>query len=287
MPRVHVKRKRFTLPSKYILFILSVLCIVMMVLTFTTDFVTTPLSAVTGYVIVPFQNGIKEVGTFFTSRSDDIKKLNQLISENENLQEQIDKLTIENGNLIQDKYELSKLRELYDLDEKYAGYEKIGARVIGSDPGNWFSVFLIDKGSNDGIQVDMNVMAGSGLVGRVVEVGPNWATVRSIIDDFSNISGMVLSTSDKLVVTGDLELMKSGMIRFERLKDDEGEVVEGDQIVTSNISDKYLPGITMGYISEINTDANNLTKSGKMTPVVDFEHLDVVLVIKELKQKKD
>ena len=207
--------------------------------------------------------------------------------ENENLQKRIDELSIENSNLVQDKYELTKLRELYDLDKKYSDYEKIGARVIGKDPGNWFSVFLIDKGSDDGIEVNMNVMAGSGLVGIVTEVGKNWSTVRSIIDDSSNISGMVLSTSDKLVVTGDLQLMESGMIRFEQLKDEKNKVVEGDQIVTSNISDKFLPGISIGYISELVTDSNNLTKSGTITPVVDFNHVDVVLVIKDLKKQKD
>ena len=66
--------------------------------------------------------------------------------------------------------------------------------------------------------------------------------------------------------------------------DTENKVVVGDKIVTSNISDKYLPGILVGYISTINTDSNNLTKSGMMTPAVDFSRLDEVLVITELKQ---
>ena len=55
-------------------------------------------------------------------------------------------------------------------------------------------------------------------------------------------------------------------------------------MVTSNISEKYLPGILIGYISELNNDANNLTKSGQITPVVDFEHLQEVLVILERKE---
>ena len=68
-----------------------------------------------------------------------------------------------------------RLQELYKLDQNYADYEKTAAHVIGSDSNNWFSTFTIDKGSNDGIEVDMNVMAGSGLVGIVVDVGPTWA----------------------------------------------------------------------------------------------------------------
>ncbi len=275
------------MPSKYILLIMSILCVGMMILTFTTDIVVKPLSIVSGYVLVPFQEGISEVGMWFTKRSDELKQLRDVMAENEALQAKIDELSIENSNLLQDKYELTKLRELYELDEKYEEYEKVGARVIGKDPGNWFSVFLIDKGSSDGIEVNMNVMAGSGLVGIVTQVGTNWASVRTVIDDASNVSAMVLSTSDRLVVTGDLQLMESGVIRFAQLKDEDDSVVKGDQIVTSNISDKFLPGITIGYINEINTDSNNLTKSGTIAPIVDFDHLDVVLVVKQLKQQKE
>jgi rod shape-determining protein MreC len=87
-----------------------------------------------------------------------------------------------------------------------------------------------------------------------------------------------------MIVSGNLKLYASGVIEFEQLVDSSNVVVEGDKIVTSNISDKYLPGILIGYISTINQDANNLTKSGYITPAVDFEHLEEVLVILETKQ---
>lgn len=284
-PIVRRKREKFTLPSNYLVLILSFLCIGLTILTFSTDFLNEPLSAVAGYVVVPFQKGITEVGGFLSDRSDELAQLRDVLKENKELRSQVDELTIENTLLQQDKYELNNLRELYKLDAQYEQYEKVGARIIAWDGGNWFNSFTIDKGSNDGIQVDMNVMAGSGLVGRVTEVGPNWAKVMSIIDDNSNVSGSMLSTSDKLIVSGDLELMSEGVIRFKNLIDSDDKVVEGDKIVTSSVSDKYLPGILIGYISSIGRDSNNLTKSGTMTPAVDFAHLEEVLVILELKQK--
>ena len=58
----------------------------------------------------------------------------------------------------------------------------------------------------------------------------------------------------------------------------------GDPIVTSYISDKYQQGILIGYIDSIQTDSNNLTKSGTVTPAVDFEHIEEVLVIRNKKQ---
>ena len=129
----------------------------------------------------------------------------------------------------------------------------------------------------------MNVMAGTGLVGIVTEVGPNWARVRSIIDDTSKVSATLLSTSDNCIVTGDLTLMQDGKIRFEQLPNNDTVIEVGEQVVTSHISSKYLPGILIGYISEIEVDSNNLTRSGYITPAVDFQHLQEVLVITSTK----
>ena len=195
----------------------------------------------------------------------------------------MDTLTEENSQLVQDKEELTRLRELYDLDQQYTDYEKVGARVIAKESGNWFQLFTIDKGSNDGIQKDANVISGGGLVGIVTEVGPNWAVVRSIIDDNSNVSAMVSTTSDQCIIAGDLRLIDEGSLNLVKLTDTDNKVHVGDKVVTSYISEKFLPGILIGYISELNNDSNNLTKSGYITPVVDFRHLQEVLVILELK----
>ena len=286
-PVVKKKGEKFTLPSKYLLFILTLLCMALIVLSFNTNFLSAPLSAVGGFLVTPLQEGISKAGSWLNTRSEELVQIRSLLSENEQLRAQVDELTMENIKLQQDRYELTNLRELYDLDAQYDDYDKVGARIIAKDSGNWFHSFVINKGYQDGLAIDMNVMAGSGLVGRIVDVGPDWSKVMAIIDDNSNTSGMVLSTSDNLIVCGDLELYADGVIRFEKLIDSADRVVEGDKIVTSNVSDKYLPGILIGYISSINVDPNNLTKSGLITPAVDFEHLEEVLVITELKKVPD
>ena len=287
MARNRRRKNKIEIPSKYILLIISIICIIMMIISYTADIFSGPLKAISSYTVVPFQRGIETAGSWLFNRTEDIKHLNELTVKVEELQSQVDELTIKNNKLMQDKYELSELRQLFKLSENYEEYDTIGARIIGKDTGNWFQTFLIDKGSNDGISVDMNVMAGSGLVGIVTEVGPNWATVNSIINDDANVSGMIQSTSDTLIVEGSLELMNKGIIKFSQLEDTEDVVKVGDQIVTSYISNKCLPGISIGYVTEINLDSNNLTKSGYLTPVVDFKHLSTVLVVTELKQQKE
>lgn len=278
------KNNQTNFSSKHILLILCVVCVLLMGLSLITDKVSGPLRAVANYTIVPMQKGFNTIGLWMSDFSHNFETIQELRSKNKALQAELDELTVKNNLLQQDKHELERLRELYALDELYADYKKVGARVTMNDSGNWFHSFVIDKGSKDGIEVDMNVMAGKGLVGIVTEVGPNWARVRSIIDDASNVSALVLSTSDTCVVNGDLTLMQDGRIRFEMLANNGTEIKEGEQVVTSHISSKYLQGILIGYISEIHVDSNNLTRSGYITPVVDFEHLREVLVITTTKE---
>ena len=272
------------MPSKYLLLILTILCTVLMLVTFGTDVFNRPLNTVVGYVIVPFQQGIGRLGAWLSNRSEELVQIRDLLEENERLKAQIASLTEENTLLQQDKYELNQLRELVELDEQYGSYNKVGARIIGRDTGNWYSSFVIDKGTNDGLAVDMNVIAGGGLVGRITSVAPNWSKVTAIISDDSNVSGKTLSTEDNLIVSGDLQMMADNCITFGQLVDSQNRVVVGDKVVTSDISDKFLPDILIGYINSIDMDANNLTKSGLLTPAVDFEHLSEVLVITDMKQ---
>ncbi|MCI9276669.1 rod shape-determining protein MreC [bacterium D16-50] len=283
-PVIKKKGERFTLPSKYLLFILTLLCTAMMLVTFGTDAFDKPLNTVVGYIIVPFQRGIEKAGSWLSDRSDEFGQVKDLLEENARLKEELAALTEENTLLQQDKYELNELRALFAMDEQYGEYNKVGARIIGRDTGNWYSTFIIDKGENEGLSVDMNVIAEGGLVGRITSVGPTWAKVTSVISDNSSVSGMTLSTGDNLMVLGDLKLMATGCITFSQLLDGKNAVKEGDKVVTSDISDKYLPNILIGYISSINKDPNNLTKSGLLVPAVDFEHLGEVLVITDLKQ---
>lgn len=271
-------KNQSSLPSKYWLLIFVVICVLFLGIGRYTDS-GGPLRFIANYTIIPMQKGISYVGMWMNDVSGNFETLNELREENEELQAKVDELTITNTRLQHEQYELERLRELYKLDENYSDYEKIGAHVIANSGSNWFTDFTIDKGSNDGIKVDCNVLAGSGLVGIVTEVGPNYAKVRSIIDDSSNISSMILSTSDTCIVRGDISLANDGRIRFEKLKNNENEIEVGEQVVTSHVSNRFLQGLFIGYISEITIDSNNLTRSGYITPAVDFSQLQEVLVI--------
>lgn len=268
--------------SKYILAGLSFFCIVLIAVTSINNSILTPLRTGVGYVLIPFQSGVNAIGTSLYNHIRDFSTMQEAQAETEELKGRVAELTEENNRLQAEQYELERLRELYALDQDYMQYEKVAARVIAKDSGNWFQIFRINKGSNDGIKENMNVIAGGGLVGIVTDVGANYATVRSIIDDASRVSCMSMRSGDNCIVSGDLTLFQEGLLGLDHMKK-EADIQEGDKIVTSNISDVFLPGILVGYATELTTDSNNVTKSGQIVPVAEFDNLQEVLVITQLK----
>ena len=276
-------KEKHEVPPKYILLGLTILCLALLLVSLMFESTLYPLKSVTATIIVPMQDAINSVGIYVESKTEMLEQLRTLQTENAELKEQLEAYKAEAKEYQQDIYELDRLRVLYNLDESYPSYEKVAARVISKDTGNWFNTFVINKGTTDGIDVDCNVLSGNGLVGIVIEVGSNWAKIRTVIDDTSKVSAMFISNSELCTVCGNLTEMEDGYIDVEFI-DKDADVNDGDELVTSYISDKYLSGITIGYVSDITLDTNNLTKSAKVIPVVDFSNIQEVLVIKEKKQ---
>ncbi len=279
------RNKKNNFPAKYVLLFMSIFCIIIIACSVRLSFFDTAANTGVGYVIIPMQKGINRIGTGLTNIRENLTSRKKLQAENEELKEQLAEARAELDQVQIDEDELAQLQALYDMDQSYSDYDKIAASVIGKDSGNWFSTFLIDKGSRSGIEVGMNVIADGGLAGIVTQVGPNYATVRSIIDDNSNISCKNLSTGELMVVNGSLQTMNTnGSIPFTDLKDADDLAQAGDLVVTSNISDLYLPNIPVGYITEISMDANNLTKSGEIAAIVNFSKMEKVFVILQTKE---
>ncbi|MCR5801853.1 MAG: rod shape-determining protein MreC [Lachnospiraceae bacterium] len=283
-PVLREKTIRRKIPGRVVLMILAGICVFLMVITYGTNSFDAPFNNTVGNMIVPFEKGLSKLGIWMNTRKDEFRSMEALAKENEELKAKVDELTEENTILSKERYELAELRDLFELSDEYDSYSKVGARIIASDNSNWFYGFTIDKGSEDGLQVDMNVIAGGGLVGRISSVGDHWARVTAIISDGAYVSGQVLSTEDTLIVAGNLEEIRNdGTLSFSQLSISDNVNILGEKVVTSQISDKYLPGLLIGYVQSADKDSNNLTYSGKILPVVDFEHLGTVLVITDMK----
>lgn len=265
---------------------MSILCAVLVVLSFRFSTQFAGFKSTVGDFIAPMQSGINKVGKYLSDKMDLLTSKEQLLEENRELKEKIDGLSYDNRILASENSELDTYRDLYELGQKYPDYPTVGATVIGRDGSNWFSLFTIDKGSEDGIQVDMNVIAGNGLVGIVTETGKHYAKVRSIIDDKSNVSAMFEQTGETFIVKGNMQSIYKGFIDVTMISNN-AEAKDGDAVVTSRISDKFLPGLLVGYISNIKEESDGLSKSAQLTPVVSFDKLQSVLIITTLKDSSE
>lgn len=281
-------KKKSKLPTNILFLLLSIICILFLLISYVTNFSGGFLGTITNATFVPMQSGFEKIGFFVAKKREKRKTINALTRENRALSKQVKSLTSQLNQMQLKKSELLDLQKLYNLDKQYSSYKKTGARIIARSSDNWFDTFTIDKGSKSGIKIDMNVIADGGLVGIVVKVGRNYSVVRAIIDDSSNVSGMSLNTNNNCIISGNLELMtEEKRIKFSNLEDEKKAIKQGEPVVTSNISDKYFPGILIGYIDKIKLNQNKITYSGTITPVVDFKHLQNVLVILARKEIKD
>lgn len=276
------KRLKFFLKIKYILMILTILMLGSIVVTYSMGKTIADYKNALVSVVSPVRNSIHGVKSFFTGLSEKSADRDELLAEVESLQAENEELRQQIDDFSSEKYELNELRDLMQLADAYAEYPTIGATVIAKNTGNWFYEFTIDKGSDDGIELDMNVLAAGGLAGIVTDVGKNYSIVTSIIADDMNVSAVSSTGRDSCIVSGDLELLNDGYIRIMYIAKD-ASIGEYERIITSTTSSKYLSGILIGYALNITMDSNELTQSGYLIPAVDFAHMEHVLVIQKTK----
>ena len=276
------KNKRKQMKPRYVLWLIIVLCLVFIGVSLKNNGEKLNIQNGISSLVLPMEKGLNSIGQWIGERREYSRSVNDLLTETEELKQQIDQLNTKISSMENNLSELESLRELLKMKEVYPDYDMVGARIISKDAGNWYNSFIIDKGSNDGIKKDMNVIYDNGLVGIVSDVSANNATVRAIIDDTSSVSGMLSKSTELCIVNGDLKLYQDGLLDVEMISKD-AHIAAGDEVVTSYISDKYLPGLVIGYISDVSMDSSNLSQNAHITPKVSFDNITNVMVITQLK----
>lgn len=277
------KRNKPTLRPRNGLLILIGICLFLLLISSFSATFSVMLRNGIDSVLMPMQKGMNSAGRFVFERIENYRDLRSVQRDNRQLEEELALLREENARLKLKEEELISLRELLEMGEQYPDYETVGAHIIGKNSGNWYQSFLIDKGTNDGLALNMNVCADGGLVGIITSIGASYATVSTIINDSQYVSAMSARTNSNFIVAGSLSLYEKGRLGLENVGKF-ADVEQGDMVVTSNISELYLPGLLIGYVDEIAMNANQLVKTGTVIPVVNFDELSNVLVITATKQ---
>jgi len=232
-----------------------------------------------GSVLRPVQQALSYVGNGIGGFFGFVGDMKEMQEENIELKAEINELSARLRDVENYSQENERLRQLLDLKSNQPQHDMVGCEVIAKDPGNWFYSFTIDKGAEDGIKKDDAVVSGAGLVGRVTEVGANWARVLSIIDSSSSVGAMISRTQDFAIADGDLTLADSGKCKLSYVTQD-SSLVLGDAVVTSGLGGVFPEGLLIGTVSEIKSDSLGYSKYAVIDTAVDFERVREVMVIR-------
>ncbi len=235
-------------------------------------------SQILGILTNPLQKASASVSASFSGLFDRMFRSGEILEENERLKEENRRLT--QRQLEFDKYKLEneQLKEYLDIKEKNPDFDFETAFVIGRDPNDRFCAFTIDKGSLDGISLHDPVITEDGLVGMVVEVGPTYAKVATILDVMLEISSYDSRTKDIGITTGRIDLAEEGLCQLTLLQRESGASA-GDIVITSNVGGLYPKDLVIGTIREVRTESHGISLYAVIEPAVDVRTVKDVLVI--------
>ena len=226
-------------------------------------------------LVMPIQTGYTYLKNKIAGNTSFFTNMDNLKVENEELAQKNSELEQSLRELEMMRAENETLKEYLGLKQKYTDYETVPGYIISKDVSNYSSIFVINIGKNDGIDVDMAVIADMGLVGYVVSVTSRTAKVQTILDSSSSVTASISTTEDSIVCKGSLE---DNMLRATYIPTT-AEISEGDNIETSGMGGIFPKGITIGKIKEVDNTYNILDRYAWVEPAVDFEKLKTVLVI--------
>ncbi len=236
-----------------------------------------PHRTMIGIITTPFttlgtniKNGVSNFFAAYTNYEKLLEENEALERENSDLKKRLeDSYTLE--------VEISRLEQLSNVLKTTDELELVEAQVVSVSTDGWDSVFSINKGSLAGIKEKDVVIAHTGLVGKVREVGPNWATVVAFTDPQIAVGAVVTRTKDTAMTEGTIELKAKGVCRLSYLNKN-STAIRGDIVETSGLGGLYPAGIIIGTIKDISIDDNGLTKYAVIQPAVDFTDLKKVYV---------
>lgn len=263
--------------------ILAITAAVAVVLSVLSYFASTSsiLRNALGVATAPLRSASLSVQTWFADKQRYYADYTALLEENEALRQEVAELRRGERQAQRDREENALLRELMDLRAQRRDFVFESAKILEHSDTNWTSTLTLDRGTNCDIAVNDCVVSAEGyLVGVVSEVGVNWATVLTVIDTDTELGARIFRTAEVAVAEGDFTLMEQKRLKLSYLPP-AASLLAGDYIVTSGLGGYYPSGLVIGTVSSVKTDDDGLAQYAVISPMLDFDALTEVFVIKE------
>jgi rod shape-determining protein MreC len=228
--------------------------------------------------VVPVQEKLTSLANSIRDLTQATQDIRELHRRNEDLQGLADSLMIENVRLKEIESENETLRRLLGFTQANPTHSykaaEVKGRVIGRDPSNFLSYLTIDSGSQQGIEKGMPVVTERGLVGRITDVGSNWAKVMLIIDPSSSVNALIQSSR----ATGVVEGQVGGSLTMKYIP--QGETINvNDIVLTSGLGGNFPQKLIIGQVTAVHQRDIEMFQQADIRPTVDFNNLEIVLVI--------
>ena len=243
-----------------------------------SDTTPTPLTAAVTAVTTPVQRLFTRIGDWVEDKTVYFRRYDALLAENARLKAELLNAQADIREARELQAENKRLRELLSISKSYESFDLLDAEVIASDTGSWGFTYTLDRGSADGVTVDQCVLTQEGVVGRVVEVGVNWARISCITATDSRIGALVSSTREVGVLEGSFDLMRQGVIRFSYLPANP-ELRIGDTVETSGSGTVYPKGLIVGTVIDLLPESDGNGYHAIVEPAADLSSLTSVYIL--------
>lgn len=242
----------------------------------------TTVENILGNLVRPVQSVLMNISNSVAEATYPIRNAFALARENQALKEALleTQKNLINQTMLQEEYnDLRALRKALNYAYRNNINNFVTADVVSRDAGNWYQLFTINVGLDDGVTENAMVFNGMGLIGQVFEVGEDWSKVLTITDAKGAVSFQIVDDARNFdgVVSGVSEEQLRGY-----LFDPDAVVKEGDQLITSGLG-VYPKGVVIGTVTEVEADDDTLLKHIRVQPSVDFKRIDRVFVIPEIR----
>jgi rod shape-determining protein MreC len=229
-------------------------------------------------VMTPFDYVFSELAQVIRHSGDFTRDVATVFRENQALRAENQELRQVVFQLTEKAAENERLQAMMEFRGKSVTFQMKAATVIGRDPGTFSYSIMINRGTQDGLRVNMPVVSTQGLVGHVMETYGGTAKVRLLLDSGSSASAMIQRPQSRAVGVVEGNPAQLSSLRMKNLTRD-GDVIKGDKIMTSGLGGIYPKGLLIGEVMDVLDDEGGLMKHALIRPSVDFTRLEEVFVI--------
>ncbi|MBQ2277361.1 MAG: rod shape-determining protein MreC [Clostridia bacterium] len=205
-------------------------------------------------------------------------KFDELVEENIALRERIAELEKQNYDAAELEERSAWMSNFLEMKSQHTDFKMLSASVTGRENGNYSKILTIDVGTGAGVTKNMPVVTSEGIVGRITELGYNWAKVTTIVEAQTSVGAYIERTEDAGICEGQFDLAPDGMCRMSYLPA-ETQIAVGDRVLSTGYGSVYPRGLVIGYVETVGI--NEFTRSPDVTVkcAVDFSELTQVMII--------